>query len=421
MSLLNCFFYFFYTKDKDTKMYLRDFKLLVIHFIILLSALSCNNNIANNGIIVTNNSDLTRDSESIEIWVDQLSGILPEDINKIVLLDNLGNQIGIQWVDINLDSIQDYLLFQTSFEPHETKHFSLIINNDSIKENTPISKTYCRIVPERLDDFAWENDIVAFRTYGPKCQQLFEDGNPAGLISSGIDCWLKSVDYPIIDKWYANNQEGISYHIDHGEGLDNYHVGASRGCGGIALPYNGKNVLSENFSTWEILANGPIRSIFELNYDTIKVGNVGVLEKKRITLDLGTNFYHCTVSYSSPEILDTASVGLALHNMKGKINSSIKEGWASYWEPMDDSYLGTAIIVDSKQVLGIGVNDSDTQQKSESNIWVNLKLDNNSFSYWSGFGWEKRKKFNSAIEWENNLKKESIKKRFPIEVRIIKN
>ena len=402
-------------------MYFKDFKLFLVHFVVLLSALSCNNKVTSNGITVTNNSDLIRDSESIEIWVDKLSGISPKDINKIVLLDNLGNQMRIQWVDINLDSIQDYLLFQTNFEPHETKHFSLIIDNDSIKENTSTRKTHCRIVPERIDDFAWENDKVAFRTYGPKCQQLFEEGNPAGLISSGIDCWLKRVDYPIIDKWYANNEKGISYHIDHGEGLDNYHVSTSRGCGGTALLYNGKIILSENFSSWKVLANGPIRSIFELNYDTIRVGNIGVLEKKRITLDLGTNFYHCTVTYSTLEISDTASVGLALHNKKGKINSSIKDGWVSYWEPIDDSYLGTAIIVDSKQVLGIGGKDSDLEQESDNNIWINLKLDKNSFNYWSGFGWGKRKKFNSANEWENHLKKESIKKRFPIEVRIIKN
>ena len=402
-------------------MYLRNFKLVVILYIVLISVLSCNKKVTGNRIIVTNNSNLIRDSESIEIWVDQLSGILPENINKIVLLDNLGTQIRIQWVDINSDSIQDYLLFQTNFEPHETKHYSLIIDNESIKENTSTSKTYCRIVPERMDDFAWENDRVAFRTYGPKCQQLFEDGNSAGLISSGIDCWLKSVDYPIIDKWYANDEKGISYHIDHGEGLDNYHVGTSRGCGGIALTYNGKNILSKNFSSWKILANGPIRSIFELNYDTIKVGNIDVLEKKRITLDLGTNFYHCTVFYNTPEILDTASVGLALHNKKGKINSNLKEGWASYWEPIDDSFLGTAIIVDSKQILGIGVKDSDAELENDSNIWINLKLDKNSFSYWSGFGWKKRKSFNSAHEWENNLKKESIKKRYPIDIKIVKN
>ena len=265
-------------------MYLRVFNLFMIQCVFIALALSCKNKVVSTSITVTNNSDLRRDSESIEIWVDQLSRAMSAEINNITLVDESGSQVRIQWIDINLDSIQDYLVFQTNFKAHETKHFSLITDNEPNRNNTFNRKTYCRIVPERIDDFAWENDIVAFRTYGPKCQQIFEEGNPAGLISSGIDCWLKSVEYPIIDKWYANDEKGISYHVDHGEGLDNYHVGTSRGCGGTALTYNGKIILSENFSTWKILAIGPIRSIFELNYDAIKVGDIEVLEKKRISV-----------------------------------------------------------------------------------------------------------------------------------------
>ena len=83
--------------------------------------------------------------------------------------------------------------------------------------------TFCRFVPERSDDFAWENDKIAFRAYGPALHASGEN--------SGIDCWLKRVDYPIINKWYKENAEGKSYHKDHGEGYDPYKVGASRGCG----------------------------------------------------------------------------------------------------------------------------------------------------------------------------------------------
>ena len=70
--------------------------------------------------------------------------------------------------------------------------------------------TFCRFVPERSDDFAWENDKIAFRAYGPALR--------AGTENSGIDCWLKRVDYPIIDTWYKEASEGKSYHKDHGEG-----------------------------------------------------------------------------------------------------------------------------------------------------------------------------------------------------------
>mgnify|MGYP001545592391 CR=1 FL=1 len=44
---------------------------------------------------------------------------------------------------------------------------------------------YGRFVPERQDDFAWENDKVAFRVYGPS-------SGGKGQVS-GVDAWLKKV------------------------------------------------------------------------------------------------------------------------------------------------------------------------------------------------------------------------------------
>ena len=45
-------------------------------------------------------------------------------------------------------------------------------------------KTFCRFVPERSDDFAWENDKIAFRAYGPALSASAEN--------SGIDCLPKA-------------------------------------------------------------------------------------------------------------------------------------------------------------------------------------------------------------------------------------
>jgi len=93
-------------------------------------------------------------------------------------------------------------------------------------------RTHCRFVPERFDDFAWENDQIAFRTYGPAARERAEN--------SGFDCWLKRVETPIIDKWYGPMKEK-SYHKDWGEGHDPYHVGKTRGCGGLGLWIDGEN------------------------------------------------------------------------------------------------------------------------------------------------------------------------------------
>lgn len=389
-------------------------------FLVMITA-SCNSNKAAYIISVTNTSEVKRNAETVEIWLDGLSASSALKTGELAISDNGDKRIPTQYIDIDQDSIYDYLIFQTDLEPNETKRFQLgypIQKTDS----TEFSKrTFCRIVPERMDDFAWENDKVAFRVYGPECQRLFKEGNRAGLISSGIDCWLKRVDYPIIDKWYANDRNGKSYHVDHGEGLDNYHVGKTRGCGGTTLVHDGKNILSENFVGWKVLANGPIRSLFELEYAPVLVGNVYVTEKKRISLDLGTNLYHCEVSYTSKIDLDVAAVGIALHQGKGKIASNTEEGWVSYWEPMGDSYLGTAILSDPLAIKDFVLNDTIYEDESRNNIWANANIEKNNFSYWAGFGWKKSGDFSSAEDWENYLKIESAKKSSPIAVDIIKN
>ncbi|MCJ8295019.1 MAG: DUF4861 domain-containing protein, partial [Colwellia sp.] len=55
----------------------------------------------------------------------------------------------------------------------------------AVQENNPANevKAYAKFVPEREDDFAWENDLVAFRMYGPASKSI-------GTVI-GVDCWIK--------------------------------------------------------------------------------------------------------------------------------------------------------------------------------------------------------------------------------------
>ena len=118
---------------------------------------------------------------------------------------------------------------------------------------------YGRFVPEREDDFAWENDKVAFRVYGP---------NSSGMGPvSGVDAWFKKVDYPIVDKWYAEHLQGKSYHVDHGEGHDIYHVGSSRGVGGTAIWVDGVAYPAATFNNYEVLRSGEDVVEFNLQYE----------------------------------------------------------------------------------------------------------------------------------------------------------
>ena len=382
---------------------------------------SCSPDNATYTISATNSPDLVRKAETIEIPLEDIAGFSKEQYSNLVVEDNGGGEMPVQLIDMDQDSINDLLIFQTDLDPGQTKEFTLSSKKSDRAKHQLSTRTFCRIVPERMDDFAWENDKVAFRCYGPKCQELFEAGDPAGLISSGIDCWTKRVDYPIIDKWYREDKNGKSYHEDHGEGLDAYHVGTTRGCGGTALVKEGEYVLSENFVGWKVLANGPIRSVFELEYAPVKIGNITASERKRITLDLGAHLYHCEVAYTSVEPLDSAAVGIALHQANGKIASNIEKGWVSYWEPLEDSYLGTAILANPEMIANLVVKDTLYHDESLNNIWAYVIIEGNSFDYWSGFGWQKSGDFNSAEDWENYLKKESLKKINPIQVKTTKN
>ena len=90
------------------------------------------------------------------------------------------------------------------------------------------TKVYGRYVPERKDDFAWENEYAAFRLYGPA---LLPE-NP----SNGVDLWLKSSPELRVDSMYYYEFElGKPYHINYGKGLDCYKVAHTVGCGGLAV------------------------------------------------------------------------------------------------------------------------------------------------------------------------------------------
>ncbi|MBU3028413.1 DUF4861 family protein [Zobellia galactanivorans] len=391
----------------------RNLSLLLLLFL----GISCSEREPSYEILVMNDTDIPRTREIVEVWLKDL----PEqkEIGKYTLTDESGKPRQLQYVDKDSDDIDDYLIFMTNINAREKRAFTLSRNKGFTEKADSSLTTYCRIVPERMDDFAWENDKVAFRSYGPKCQELFEEGNASGLISSGIDCWTKRVEYPIINKWYKNDKKGKSYHEDHGEGLDNYHVGTTRGCGGTALVYKGKTILSKNFVNWKILANGPIRSIFELEYAPIMVGGDPINETKRITIDLGTQLYQCEVFYKSQEtMINEMFMGLALHDGKGKVNSSMGEGWVSYWEPMGDSYLGTAVLTNPDNISKVSLKSIIHEDESKNNVGIHSRILNNTVKYWSGFGWKKSGDFDTPEDWDNYVKKEAAKKRNPIKIKI---
>lgn len=159
--------------------------------------------------------------------------------------------------------------------------------------------TYVRFIEERKEDFAWENDLAAFRIYS----RFAGDGT-----ASGVDFWAKSVDYPIVDQWYANNANGLSYHKDHGQGADFYNVGKGRGTGGTGVWVDGKLYCSKNYASYKIVRNDRDKIEFILYYQPFKAGNRIIQETKRIEMVLGTNFYKISATFEAQDGKEVVAV-----------------------------------------------------------------------------------------------------------------
>ena len=368
-------------------------------------------------IIIENTLGIDRPYETISLTRNELELESEDDLLQLAVRDIESDTYVIhQHVDSDGDGKVDQILFQHSLQPFE-KHIFRIVPITPGSKPTDTLRAYSRFVPERTDDYAWENDRVAFRTYGPKAEQMVRTGEEGGTLSSGIDCWLKRVEYPVINKWYAAYlQDPMAYHIDTGEGLDNYHVGKSRGCGGIAKKENGTYQVSNNFVRWKTITNGPIRTSFRLEYGTWTTDSTAITEVKNISLDYGSNLSRYEVHLKGTP---TISAGLTLHEDTGKVQFSPNYKWLSYWEPHEDSELGTAIVVPETYYL-----DHDifrTPQKDLSNAYATMKVLDKKVVYYAGFGWKKSGQFTGQESWEKYLNVFALRLASPIKITIQKN
>jgi hypothetical protein len=365
-------------------------------------------------VTISNSLNTDREFETVEITKTSL-GLKSSDKLEKYRVKEWGTSTFLisQCVDENGDGINDVLLFQPKIKALATNKYEIVlIVEDIIKD--PIVFCYSRFVPERIDDYAWENNKVAFRTYGPVAQKMAEDKVKGGTLTSGIDAWLKRVEYPVINKWYEKYTNGTgTYHKDTGEGLDNFHVGNSRGIGGIAVKIDTTYYYSKNFISWKTITTGPLRTSFTLTYADWDAAGNKITEVKHISLDYGSFLSKFEIEVSGT---NTISTGITLHNNDGKTESNLKAGWIDYWQPIDDSELGTGIVFPKNTM--ISAEKYMNSNKDLCNLYAALKVVNNKVTYYTGFGWKKQGEFTTKEAWENYLSNYATKINNPLVVKI---
>jgi len=323
-------------------------------------------------------------------------------IDYILITDSTGKTIRHQWLDYDKDGTPEEFLFMAKVAAHKTSHYK-IISDSSFAMPEKEAVAYSRFVPERTDDYAWENDKVAFRTYGPTGQKEALEGVAGSTLSSGIDIWLKRTNKSIINKWYAEHVKNPGYyHTDHGEGYDPYHVGNSRGLGGLGVFENDSLYVSQNFVEYKTIASGPLKTIFELSYAPWDPYNVK--ETKRISLALGSHFSKFEISIEAEDGIPNYATGITLHNNQGEYEIDKEEGWIMHWERIDDAQVGEGIVMKPAVIDSAFAYTSKFPDQSNLLVTTTPK---SPFTYYAGFAWEKSGDVSSKEDWIEIVKKQA--------------
>lgn len=297
------------------------------------------------------------------------------------------------------------VLFQSDFAPGQTKHFTIHGTNGP----TFPDRTYGRHVPERYDDYAWENDRIAFRIYGPGLETA--KGQP--LVSSGIDVWLKRTRNLVIDSWYKSGK----YHEDHGDGLDNYSCGPYRGCGGIGVWTGDKLHVSRNWATQRTLATGPVRTVAEVTYARWDAGDgVSVSESRRISLDAGSNLnrFESRFDFVGTDVV-TIAVGLDVSEARkhnGVVSGGGAKGFFANWEPELKPHGNTATAI---VMAEDGVKDARYQDQV---LLLAPARAGEPFVWYAGAGWSRSGDFADAGAWERYVEQFTQRLKTPLKISV---
>ena len=334
-------------------------------------------------ITLKNNSSLPFNEKVVEVdWNLIETGTEKIDTSKMVVIDPISKkQVIFQLETFGETSIRN-LLLQIDLQPKQSKQFVVTYGLRQFFA----TKAYGRFVPERKEDFAWENDKIAFRMYGKELEKTPKE------MAYGMDVWVKKTDRMILNERYKRGE----YHIDHGDGMDYYHVGFTLGAGNMAPYIDDSIYYSKNYNGYKLLDNGPLRTSFQLMYDEWTVGTKNVKSTKTITLDAGSQLNKIIAQYSNySDSGINVLAGIILRKGNGVKYLDAVNGIASYWEPEHgkDGITGVACIINNPLTI---------LEEKKGQILLKTTTDkNHTITYYSGAVWNKAGSITNATMWND--------------------
>ena len=385
-------------------------------------------------VTVTNPLAMERSNEMVEVSMETVTDRLGlADTAQIVVLNADGQQVPYQ---ITYDG---KVIFPAAIAAGGTATYT-------IQTGTPEAfdvKACGRCYPERMDDMAWENDLVAFRAYGPALQAKGERG-------FGYDLFTKyNTTEPMLEAMYAKelDKETLakiaelkktdpkaaaelsrerSYHIDHGYGMDCYAVGPTLGAGVAALMVNDTIIYPWCYKNQEILDNGPLRFTVKLEFTPLTVkGDSTVVETRLITLDAGSHLNKTAVSYSNLKETLPIVAGIVLHEPDGAVVADAANGYITYVDPTTGPdngkiFMGAAVpavVKDAKTVLFSEKGKKERNNADGHVLAVSDYEPGSEYVYYWGFAWDKAD-IKTADAWNRYMADFAQKVRNPLTVKV---
>lgn len=410
-------------------------KQIFILFAAVFLCFSCADGKQTMTVAVTNSLALERVGEMVEVSMSDVAAQLQlADTAQIVVLDADGQQVPYQL------TYDEKVIFPATVKANETAIYTIQAGMPD-----PYSVIACgRHYPERMDDVAWENDLVAFRAYGPALQAK-------GERAFGYDVFTKyNTTEPVVEARYAEElneekrarieelkkedpkaaaelQRAISYHIDHGNGMDCYAVGPTLGGGTAALMAGDTIVYPYCYSKQEILDNGPLRFTVKLEYAPLVVrGDSNVIETRVVSLDAGSYLNKAVVSYTNFREAMPVATGIVLHEPNGAIVTDIANGYVTYVDPTSDPnagngkmFMGAAFpaqVKEAKAVLFPEKEKKELRAGADGHVLAISEYEPGSeYTYYWGSAWDKAA-VKTADAWNKYMAEYAQKLRTPLTV-----
>ena len=151
----------------------------------------------------------------------------------------------------------------------------------------------------------------------------------------------------------------------------------SLGAGANGLFVNDSLFLNENYDSYEILDEGPLRVTFLLKYPFIEVGEENISDVKRISLDVNSQLTRIEQTYQ-PDKDQQMAVGFVKRlDTKDSTVVDYENNFLLYEEPEDEEngiiYLGAIIPAGIDSVL-VNTYDYTNPIREKTNTFSNTKI-----------------------------------------------